>query len=139
MTHASDLPEKPALGRRAALAKLGLAAATVYMAPSLLALADARASSRPSHPRRRHRRHHRRHVRRHVRLWHRHPRRAYWVGRRFPYERRYYVVIRDYHHYHLPPPPRGHFYARVDDEVFLVAEATKRIIDAFVLLDAAAS
>jgi Ni/Co efflux regulator RcnB len=46
-------------------------------------------------------------------------------------------VIRDYDDYYLPPPRRGHYYARVDNDVYLVAEATKRIIDAFVLLDAA--
>jgi len=46
------------------------------------------------------------------------------------------VVIHEYDDYNLPPPRRGHYYARVDNDVYLVAEATKRIIDAFVLLDA---
>lgn len=68
--------------------------------------------------------------------WHaqKHPRHRYWHGRHFP--RVKYVVIRDYDRYYLPPPRRGHFYARVDNDVFLVAEGTKRIIDAFVLFDA---
>lgn len=63
-----------------------------------------------------------------------HPRHDYWAGRHFRHSR--YVVIRDYGDYYLPPPPYGHFYARVDRDVFLVAEGTKRIIDAFVLFDA---
>lgn len=63
-----------------------------------------------------------------------HPRHGYWVGRRFP--RVDYVVIHEYDDYYLPPPRRGQYYARVDNDVYLVAEATKRIIDAFVLLDA---
>jgi Ni/Co efflux regulator RcnB len=46
------------------------------------------------------------------------------------------VVIHEYDDYYLPPPRRGHYYARVGNDVYLVAEATKRIIDAFVLLDA---
>ena len=45
-------------------------------------------------------------------------------------------MIHEYDDYYLPPPRRGHYYARVDDDVYLVAEATKLIIDAFVLLDA---
>ena len=69
--------------------------------------------------------------RRHARY---HPRHGYWVGRRFT--RVEYVVIHDYDYYYLPPPRRGQYYARVDNDVYLVAEATKRIIDAFVLLDA---
>ena len=45
-------------------------------------------------------------------------------------------MIHEYDDYNLPPPRRGQYYARVDNDVYLVAEATKRIIDAFVLLDA---
>ena len=59
----------------------------------------------------------------------------YYIGRRFP--RVQYVIIDHYDDYYLPPPRRGHYYARVDNDVYLVAEATKLIIDAFVLLDAA--
>lgn len=68
--------------------------------------------------------------------WHarRHPRHRYWHGRHVPRNR--YVVIHDYRDYYLPRPPRGHFYARIDNDVFLVAAATKSIIDAFVLFDA---
>ncbi len=135
MTNTSDLPSRPRLNRRAALAKLGLAATAAYVAPAVLALSDARASSHPSRARaypshacRRHRRVY----------WRRHPRHGYWIGRRFPFHHRHYVVIVDYDRYYLPPPRRGHFYVRVDDDVFLVAEASKRIIDAFVLLHAAA-
>lgn len=64
-----------------------------------------------------------------------HPRHRYYVGRQMP--RVQYVVIHEYNDYYLPPPRRGHYYARVDNDVYLVAEATKLIIDAFVLLDAA--
>ncbi|HSF94795.1 MAG TPA: RcnB family protein [Thermohalobaculum sp.] len=67
---------------------------------------------------------------------HHHPRHRYWVGRRAP--RRDVIVVYNYEEYYLPRPRRGHYYARVDNDVFLVAEATRRIIDAFVLLDAAA-
>jgi Ni/Co efflux regulator RcnB len=69
--------------------------------------------------------------------WHagHHPRHRYWAGRRLP--RTHYVVIERYNDYYLPPPRRGHYYARVDNDVFLVAQATHLIVDAFVLLDAA--
>lgn len=136
MSREEATKETAALSRRAALAKLGLAAAGAYVAPALLKLSDAEAHSRPSfswsgpsHPHRKHRHRHRWH-------WHRHPRRAYWIGRRFPDGHRDFVVIVDYRRYRLPPPPRRHFYVRVDNDVFLVAEATKRIVDAFVLLSA---
>ena len=36
----------------------------------------------------------------------------------------------------LPPPPVGHVYAQVDGDVLLVAEATRKVIDAIVLLSA---
>jgi Ni/Co efflux regulator RcnB len=69
--------------------------------------------------------------------WHagHHPRHRSWAGRRLP--RTHYVVIERYNDYYLPPPRRGHYYARVDNDVFLVAQATHLIVDAFVLLDAA--
>lgn len=36
----------------------------------------------------------------------------------------------------LSPPPRGYTYRRVDGDVLLVAEATKKVIDAVVMLSA---
>lgn len=64
----------------------------------------------------------------------RHPRRDYWRGRPLPPHGRF-LVIPDYWTYRLPPPPRGHYYVRVDNDVFLVMEATRTIIDAFILLE----
>lgn len=68
--------------------------------------------------------------------WHtrHHPRHREWVGRPFP--RGGYSVIQDYYSYGLPTPYRGQFYARSDNDVFLVDEATRRILDAFVLYNA---
>lgn len=76
---------------------------------------------------------HPRYKARHWRTDH-HPRHRYWVGRRLP--RVQYVVIEHYDDYYLPPPRRGHYYVRSGNDVYLIAEATHRIIDAFVLLDA---
>lgn len=64
-----------------------------------------------------------------------HPRHRYWAGRRLP--RTQYVVIERYDDYYLPPPRRGHYYVRSGNDVFLIAQATHLIVDAFVLLDAA--
>jgi Ni/Co efflux regulator RcnB len=64
----------------------------------------------------------------------RHPRKPYWKGRHLPPHGRFYV-IRNYWDYHLPPPPHGHYYVRDNDDVFLVIEATRTIIDAFILLE----
>lgn len=36
----------------------------------------------------------------------------------------------------LPPPPSGYIYRRVDGDVLLVAEATKKVLDAVVLMSA---
>lgn len=36
----------------------------------------------------------------------------------------------------LPPPPHGYIYRRVDGDVLLIAEATKKVIDAIVLFSA---
>lgn len=33
----------------------------------------------------------------------------------------------------LPPPPRGHIYRRVDGDVLLIVEATRKVVDAVVL------
>lgn len=65
----------------------------------------------------------------------RHPRHDHWVGQHLP-PRRPYMVILDWRNYDLPRPRPGYAYVRVDRDVFLIAEATKRIIDAFVLLEA---
>ena len=48
----------------------------------------------------------------------------------------YYTVIRDYDRYSLNRPPEGYFYARVDQDVLLVAEATRKVADLVVILDA---
>ena len=157
--------ERKALTRRAALARLGLGAAAAYVAPSVLRLSDARAShgspgawrgagrGRGSGPWRGsgsypsavsypspgsfpsggsfpggHGQHRRRIG------WRQHPRDWYWVGRHVPHDR--FAVIRDYRRYQLPPPGPGHFYARADRDVFLIAEGTRRIIDAFLLFEA---
>lgn len=40
-------------------------------------------------------------------------------------------------HRRLPPPPEGHIYRHVDGDVLLVAEATHRVVDAVVAVDAA--
>ncbi|RIK93519.1 MAG: hypothetical protein DCC73_08040 [Proteobacteria bacterium] len=36
----------------------------------------------------------------------------------------------------LPPPPRGYIYGYVDNDVLLMAEATHRVVDAIVAIDA---
>ncbi len=41
-----------------------------------------------------------------------------------------YVVIRDYERYRLPPPRRGHYYARVNNEILLIEAATQLIAQA---------
>lgn len=72
------------------------------------------------------------------RRWHarQHPRRHHWIGRPFRYDG--YSVLRDFDNFFLPPMGPGQFYARSDNDVFLVDEATRRIIDAFVLYNALA-
>lgn len=67
------------------------------------------------------------------RRWHarQHPRHRHWRGRHV--SRGNYEVFRDYDRYRLPRPRRGQFYARSGNDVFLVSEATRRIIDAFLL------
>lgn len=39
-----------------------------------------------------------------------------------------YVVIRDYRDYGLAPPPYGHYYVLVDDNVLLIDEETKLVV-----------
>jgi len=64
-----------------------------------------------------------------------HPRYTYWIGR--PAPRVEYIVIQDYRDYYLPPPRYGHYYVRSGSDIYLIAQATHLIVDAFVLLDAA--
>ena len=70
------------------------------------------------------------------RRWHarQHPQRSAWVGR--PFRREDFSVLRDYGDYRLPPPWGGQFYARSGDDVFLVDEASRVILDAFLLSNA---
>ena len=46
-----------------------------------------------------------------------------------------YGVIRDRHVYRLPPPPRGHRYAKVDRDIVLIAEATRRVVEVVAMLE----
>jgi len=64
----------------------------------------------------------------------RHPRRPKWKGRHLPRHGRY-LVITNYWDYGLHRPPRGHYYVREGNDVFLVLEATRAIIDAFILFE----
>ncbi len=63
-----------------------------------------------------------------------HPRHREWIGRPFRYDG--YSMLRDYDDYYLPRPQGGSFYARNGSNVFLVDEATRIILDAFLLSDA---
>ncbi len=67
------------------------------------------------------------------RRWHArpHPRNRHWRGRQV--SRGNLVMLRDYDRYQLPRPRRGQFYARSGNDVFLISEVTRRIIDAFLL------
>jgi len=67
-----------------------------------------------------------------MRAYH-HPQYRYWVGRHLP--RRNFEVVRRYEDYYLPRPGRGTYYARSGNDVYLVAESTRRILDAFLLAD----
>jgi len=42
-----------------------------------------------------------------------------------------------YTEYDLPRPERGYFYAKIGGDVYLLAEATKKVIEAINLVDAA--
>lgn len=64
----------------------------------------------------------------------RHPRYRYWRGRRLPPRGRF-LVIANYWDYYLPAPPYGHYYVREGNDVFLVLEATRLIVDSFILLE----
>ncbi|MEX2409347.1 MAG: RcnB family protein [Rhodovibrionaceae bacterium] len=43
----------------------------------------------------------------------------------------------DYRHHGLPHPKHGRRYIRIGEDVYLIAEATQRVIEAINLLDAA--
>lgn len=45
-----------------------------------------------------------------------------------PFTAENYVVIRDFREYGLAPPPYGHYYVMVDDDVLLIEEATKLVV-----------
>jgi hypothetical protein len=61
-------------------------------------------------------------------------RRPYRVGHAFPREHHYRPISRDIYGY-LPPPPRGHFYAHYNDDVLLIREATRLVVDAILASD----
>ena len=44
-------------------------------------------------------------------------------------------VIRDRSIYDLPPPPRGHRYAKVDRDIVLIAEVTRRVVEVVAILE----
>lgn len=60
----------------------------------------------------------------------------YTIGERLPYGVRY-VPVHDHGRYGLRDPAEGLIYARVDGDLLLMAEATKRVIDAVIAIDAA--
>jgi len=61
--------------------------------------------------------------------------RVYVIGDYIPttvvYQRVYYQE------YNLPQPRSGHFYARIGGDIYLLAEATQRVIEAINLVDQA--
>lgn len=59
----------------------------------------------------------------------------YVIGRPLPSTVVVETLPYDLHH-RLPPPPHGYIYRRVDGDVLLIAEATKKVIDAVVLFSA---
>ncbi len=66
---------------------------------------------------------------REIRDW----RRPYWVGRPLPAHISVRRLPRDLYG-RLPPPPRGHRYVVYDRDVLLIAEATRLVTDAAILL-----
>lgn len=46
-------------------------------------------------------------------------------------------VIRDHDHYRVRRPPPGEVYVEIGGDIYLIAEATKRVIEAINLVDAA--
>jgi hypothetical protein len=62
--------------------------------------------------------------------------RKHWVrGDHIPRDVEYRRVY--YDEYQLPRPHTGHFYANIGGDIYLLAEATKRVIEAINLVDAA--
>ncbi len=62
--------------------------------------------------------------------------RKHWVrGDYIPHDVTYRRIY--YDEYHLPAPRSGHFYARIGGDIYLLAEATQRVIEAINLVDAA--
>lgn len=55
-------------------------------------------------------------------------------GRYDRYDRRY-VYVDDWRRYRLPAPPRGHRYARIDRDIVLVAEASRRVVEVIAIID----
>jgi hypothetical protein len=62
--------------------------------------------------------------------------RKHWVrGDYIPHDVTYRRIY--YHEYQLPAPRSGHFYASIGGDIYLLAEATQRVIEAINLVDAA--
>lgn len=61
--------------------------------------------------------------------------RAYVVGRTLPRDVQYYSLPRDVL-VNLNPAPQGYQYVRVDQDILLIGEATKKVVDAITLLSA---
>jgi hypothetical protein len=63
--------------------------------------------------------------------------RKHWnVGEEIPHTVVYRRVY--YTEYNLPPPRQGSFYANIGGDVYLLAQATMKVIEAINLIDAAA-
>ena len=62
--------------------------------------------------------------------------RKHWVrGDHIPHDVVYHRVY--YDEYRLPRPQPGYFYASIGGDIYLLAEATKRVIEAINLVDTA--
>ena len=65
-----------------------------------------------------------------------HKHNKHWVrGDHIPHDVVYHRVY--YDEYRLPRPQSGYFYASIGGDIYLLAEATKRVIEAINLVDAA--
>ena len=65
-----------------------------------------------------------------------HKHNKHWVrGDHIPHDVVYHRVY--YDEYRLPRPQPGYFYANIGGDIYLLAEATKRVIEAINLVDAA--
>ena len=56
----------------------------------------------------------------------------YQVG--YPLDRQY-PYVRDWRRYDLPEAPRGYRYAKIDRDIVLVAEATRKVVEVVAILD----